>query len=298
MLGEAQRRGSGPPPRPSTACRAPGSRRCTARSTITRGFAAAPTAGHRHEQSEQPSHDTEPRRASTHLRHVIRPPLCPPARSRGGADRTSRSRGQSTRTRPDPAAAGRSPARSWRATKPTSHGQISTAMRDCRRAFRNTSVGSSTAPPPGQLRDLAQERVVDAQVAKLLGIRYHQARELRSHHAVAPPLGHAHQVDALLAARETGRDTRPGPICSRSMTVRSRLGATTPTWESRKLMNSPLPSTASTTTSPDPVPALDGGQGVAAGAAAQRPARELGPELVEVPPAQPEQRPTWPWRRR
>ena len=32
--------------------------------------------------------------------------------------------------------------------------------------------------------------------------------------------------------------------------MRSRFGATTPTWESRKLMNSPFGSTASTTISP------------------------------------------------
>ena len=43
---------------------------------------------------------------------------------------------------------------------------------------------------------------------------------------------------------------RPGPICSSSTTERCLSGDTTPTWESRKLMNSPLPSMASTTTSP------------------------------------------------
>ena len=61
-------------------------------------------------------------------------------------------------------------------------------------------LGEDTAAR--QLRQLAQERLVDAQVPELLGIRYHQTGELGAHHLLGPPLGHADQVHAFLGRRE------------------------------------------------------------------------------------------------
>src|SRR5258708_16026403 len=51
--------------------------------------------------------------------------------------------------------------------------------------------------------ELPEERLAHAQVAELLPVGHHQARELGAHHLVGPPLRHADQGYALLARGET-----------------------------------------------------------------------------------------------
>src|SRR2546430_14841230 len=71
-----------------------------------------------------------------------------------------------------------------------------------RRPPRSTLFPYTTLFRSRQLRELAQEGFVDAQVTQLLSVRYHQARELRADHAIVPPLSHADEVDTLLGGGE------------------------------------------------------------------------------------------------
>ena len=64
------------------------------------------------------------------------------------------------------------------ATSPTSHGQISMAIRDWRRPLRKASRRLLERPAPGQLGQLAEQALVHAEITQLLGIRYHQAGQL------------------------------------------------------------------------------------------------------------------------
>src|SRR5207244_2830978 len=56
--------------------------------------------------------------------------------------------------------------------------------------------------PARQLSQLSEPRLVDAKVAKLLCIRYHQPCQLRANHAFLPPLADADQVNPLLLGLE------------------------------------------------------------------------------------------------
>src|SRR5207245_3381180 len=56
--------------------------------------------------------------------------------------------------------------------------------------------------PTRQLSQLSEPRLVDAKVAKLLCIRYHQPCQLRANHAFLPPLADADQVNPLLLGLE------------------------------------------------------------------------------------------------
>src|SRR5438093_1890801 len=62
----------------------------------------------------------------------------------------------------------------------------------------------------GQLRQLAQQGLVDTEIAKLLRIRYHQPRELGANDALVAALRHADQVHPFLGRRE------PAAVLARS----------------------------------------------------------------------------------
>src|SRR5437899_417094 len=144
--------------------------------------------------------------------------------------------------------------------------------------------------PTRQLSQLSEPRLVDAKVAKLLCIRYHQPCQLRANHAFLPPLAAADQVNPLLPGLEpptvaAGADLLQ--IDDAPLAV-GRHDAHLGVEEVDELalavdgVHDHLAGSV--------VPGHDGG-GVAPRAAAQRPACELGPELVEVAPAQPEHAP-------
>src|SRR3989440_22224 len=166
--------------------------------------------------------------------------------------------------------------RSSAGSVPASNGATSTT--------RGLTAALAKRTPTRQLSQLSEPRLVDAKVAKLLCIRYHQPCQLRANHAFLPPLADADQVNPLLLGLEpptvaAGADLLQ--IDDAPLTV-GRHDAHLGVEEVDELalavdgVHDHLAGSV--------VPGHDGG-GVAPRAAAQRPACELGPELVEVGPA-------------
>ena len=165
---------------------------------------------------------------------------------------------------------GRAAARRARRARARSRHRSATAA-----ALSGMRPGASpSAPPPVELGELAEQTLVDA--------RGRAAPE----HTVPPDRPAASRSRDRSAAapcrpgrRPPGRPgsdhgSGPGRSARDRSPYRSRFGATTPTCESRKLMNSPLASTASTQHLAGRRPgAPRRGDRVAPGAAAQRPAR-------------------------
>ena len=130
-------------------------------------------------------------------------------------------------------------------TSPTSHGQRSVGIRERRRFSVKASLASLKRPTAGQLADLPQEALVHAQLAILLRVGHHGADDLRAEALLLPAGRQAGQVHALSRAAKVPAVAAGADLLE--VDHRCRLsGFTTPTWESRKLMNSPLGSIAST----------------------------------------------------
>src|SRR5215470_11988650 len=151
-------------------------------------------------------------------------------------------------------------------------------------------AGTSHGAATRQLRDLPEERLVDAQVPELLGIRYHQARQLGAYDLVALPLGHADEIYAFLRSREAP------PIAAGADLLELDHVPLLVRRDHADLRVEEIDELALAVDGVDHdlarlVHARHRGHRVAARARAQRPARQLRPELVEVAPAQPEHAP-------
>src|SRR3989442_3579424 len=141
-----------------------------------------------------------------------------------------------------------------------------------------------------QLRQLAQERFVHAEIAKLLSVRYHQSRELRTDDAVVPALHHAHEVDAFLRRREpaaipAGTDLLEvdhGPL---------PVGCDHADLRVQEVDELPLGIDGVDDDLAHVLAPLDEGDRVTARSAPERPADQLRPEAVELAPAEPEDSP-------
>src|SRR5262250_246307 len=143
---------------------------------------------------------------------------------------------------------------------------------------------------PRELGHLAQHGLVDAEIAKLLRVRYHQAGQLRAHDSFVTPLGHPDQVDAFLwrgEATPVSTGCRLLKVDDRPLAVRRdhpHLGV-------EEVDELALAVDGVDHDLADVVVPLHEGDGIAARAAPEGPPRELSPELVEVPPAQPQHTP-------
>ena len=256
---------------------------------ISTGFglahAAAPSAAHRAHPTSSPQHRS--------------------VRSLDPASGVSRHRGyplflhHASRARAGPTRRIAISGTSATVTSPTSQGHRSVGIRDAPPVGRKASLASLSGPPPVSSRQLSQESLVRAEVAELLRVRYHQSRELRadqlccSRRVVMPD-----QVHALLPRAGSVPRYRPGATCSSSTTVSLLVrGRPRRPDESRKLMNSPLGSIASTVTTRLAVPPVRRWPWCRCACPLRSVHRvDLGPELVERRPIGARAHPTWPWR--
>src|SRR5262249_1811863 len=151
-------------------------------------------------------------------------------------------------------------------------------------------AGLTQRTPSRQLRQLPETRFVDSEVAELLCIRYHQPRQLRSDHAFLPPLADADQVDALLLGLEPAT-VAPGADLLQIDDAPLTIGRHDAHLGVEEVDELPLAVDGVDDHLTGAVVPRHHRRGIAPRPAAQRPARELRPELVEVAPAQPEHTP-------
>src|SRR5207244_669182 len=185
--------------------------------------------GHRQRERDQtPEHqdpERPPRLAGTpHWTSLRSPPRRPRVTTRASAPGPRRRSAMSGISR--------------NATSPTSHGQISTAMRDCRRALRKASRGDSSADPP--VSSASSRRSASSTPRSRTSWAYGTTRPASCEPMTRSPrrcdMPTRYTPSCVIGKRPR---QRPGPTCSRSITVRSRLGATTPTREPRQCRNTP-----------------------------------------------------------
>src|SRR3972149_9584534 len=141
-----------------------------------------------------------------------------------------------------------------------------------------------------QLRDLPETCLVHAQAPELLRIGYHQPRQLRADHLVALALRHADEVDALL--RGGGAPAVPGgPDLLELHHGALLVGRHHADLRVEEIDELALAIDGVHHDLAGLLHARDRRHRGAARSGPERPARHLGPELVEATPAQPEHAP-------